>query len=588
MEEQVITSEAWNLYERGKNYNRMQSLYEDGIENYDYYHGRQWEGLEKPDARSVTYTEPVVLNVIKPIVKYKVNIVNQNSYQIVFNPNTYNTREELESLRSVTKGLSQFVNRMWEKTQTGKKVRSIVKNACINSEAIMYFYHTVNDEKDEILSEEIDKNNIYYGNENEPDLQQQPYIIAIKRKPVSEVIQIAKDYKERGLNHLADDEFKFISSDKDFWEQPGRDKRIDEVVPMCLVLTMFKRDEEGKVWVSESTRCCEIMEPQNTECENYPFAHFLWEEEKGYARGVSEVKGLIENQREINKVATRRAIAVKIGAFPKLVVNEDLVSNPEALNQVGSTIKLTGLQADDVNKATSYLRPATMSSDAYNLQQDLISGTRELAGAGDTVTGQVDPTQASGRAILAVQQASQQPLNEQIESYKYFLEDCAKILFEMIKVYYIDGLTLYSSEESINEMGQTETIETPFKISQKELEALDVNMKIDITRTSPYDNYSREMSLLDLFSNGHITLEELTEALDENSTLPKADLESIVRRRKEARQQIMQMQEQANALDSAIQQEIIMQGGDVNAMPEMPIGGDASGQSTQQSISPQM
>ena len=113
-------------------------------------------------------------------------------------------------------------------------------------------------------------------------------------------------------------------------------------------------------------------------------------------------------------------------------------------------------------------------------------------------------------------------------------------------------------------------------------------MKIDITRTSPYDNYSREMSLLDLFSNGHITLEELTEALDENSTLPKADLESIVRRRKEARQQIMQMQEQANALDSAIQQEMIMQGGDINAMSQMPIGGDASGESGEQQVLPQM
>ena len=29
MEEQVMVSEAWTLYERGKNYNRMQNLYEE-------------------------------------------------------------------------------------------------------------------------------------------------------------------------------------------------------------------------------------------------------------------------------------------------------------------------------------------------------------------------------------------------------------------------------------------------------------------------------------------------------------------------------------------------------------------------------
>ncbi len=584
MEEQEIVSNAWNLYERGKNYNRMQNLYDDGTTNYDYYHGRQWDTLEKPRRDSKNYTEPVVLNIVKPIVKYKTNIVNQNSYQIVFNPNTYNTREELESLKSTTKGLTQFVNRMWEKSQTGKKVRSVVKNACINSEGIIYFYN--NDE--EILSEEIDKNNIYYGNENESDIQQQPYILVVQRKPVREVRDMARDYRDRNLNNLTEQQIEGIISDMEFWEQPGSEKRIEEISPMCLVIKMFERDEEGKVWVSESTRTAEIMRAQSTECELYPFAHFVWEEEKGYARGVSEVKGLIENQREINKVATRRAIAVKIGAFPKLVVDTEHVTNPEALNQVGSPIKLEGMRADDVRKVVNYLTPASMSSDAYNLQQDLISGTRELAGAGDTVTGQIDPTQASGKAILAVQQASQQPLNEQIENYKYFLEDCAKILMEQIKVYYVDGLTLYATEDVANEMGQTETIETPFKISQKELEQLDLDMKIDITRTSPYDTYAREMSLLELFSQGHITLEEYTEALSDDSTMPKDKLELIVRRRKEARKMISEMQAQANALDSAIQQEMIMQGGDINAMSQMPISGNESAESGGQQVLPPM
>ena len=88
-------------------------------------------------------TEPVTLNIIKPIVKYKVNVVNQNSYQIVFNPNTYNTVEQLQELKDITKGLTQFVNRMWEKSQSGKKVRSIVKNACINSEGIIHFFTMV-------------------------------------------------------------------------------------------------------------------------------------------------------------------------------------------------------------------------------------------------------------------------------------------------------------------------------------------------------------------------------------------------------------------------------------------------------------
>ena len=143
-----------------------------------------------------------------------------------------------------------------------------------------------NDE--EILSEEIDKNNIYYGNENESDIQQQPYILVVQRKPVREVRDMARDYRDRNLNNLTEQQIEGIISDMEFWEQPGSEKRIEEISPMCLVIKMFERDEEGKVWVSESTRTAEIMRAQSTECELYPFAHFVWEEEKGYALETKE------------------------------------------------------------------------------------------------------------------------------------------------------------------------------------------------------------------------------------------------------------------------------------------------------------
>ena len=581
--EEEITTNAWNLYELGKQYNRMNNLYEDGIDNYNYYHGRQWEGLKRPKSSQ----EPIVLNIVKPIVKYKVNIVNQNSYEIVFNPNTYSTEEELKQLSSVTKGLTQFVNRMWEKSQSGKKVRSVVKTACINSEGIIYFY---NDE-DMIYSEEIDKNNVYYGNENDSDIQNQPYILVTFRKTVKEVREQAKRYREQGLNNLTDEEINGIVSDMDYNEQQGKDKMIMEVSPMCLVIKKFEKKEDGIIYVSESTRTCDLIEPQSTECELYPFAHYLWEEEKGYARGVSEVKGLIDNQREINKTATRRAIAVKIGAYPKLVVDTEHVVNHSALETVGSTVELQDVRADDVNKVISYLKPATMSPDAYNLQQDLINGTKDLAGAGDTATGQVDPTQASGKAILAVQQASQQPLNEQLENYKYFLEDCGRIIFEMIKVYFVNGLTLYSSEDTINDLGQMESFETPFKISQKELDAIDINLKIDITPTSPYDKYAQELSLENLLLKGFISLEEYTEALPEDSTMPKPRLETIIKKRKEARNQITAMQMEVNAINGAIQQELAMQnGGNMNEMSNVPNGGngDMEGLSEREQVPAQM
>ena len=560
MEEEVKTTDIWQLLEIGKNYNNHINMYQEGKENYNYYNGKQWEGLKKPKSSA----EPIVLNIVKPIIKYKTNIVNQNSYAVVFNPNTYEDNGELEFLRSLTKGLNQFVMKMWEKSQSGKKVKNVVRTSAINSEGILHFFKT----EDLVDSEEIDKNNIYYGNENDSDIQNQPYILVTFRKTIKDIRELARKYKEEGKNSLTEFDIQNIVSDMDIWEEQGEEKREMEVSPMATLVMKFEK-KKGSIWVSASTKTCDILKEQDTECELYPFAHFVWEEEKGYARGISEVRGLLENQREINKTATRRAIAVKIGAFPKLVVDAEKVANPEALNQVGSTIKLEGLKADDVNKVINYLRPATMSPDAFNLQQDLIQGTRELAGAGDNATGNVDPTQASGKAILAVQQASQMPINEQVDNYRYFLEDCAKVIFDIIKTYYAEGLTLYSTEDRVNELGETETIETPFKISQEQLQNANINLKIDITPSSPYDRFAVEQSLENLFMNQKITFEEYISSLPEDSSMPKATLESISRRRREVRNQVMAMQAQINEINSAINQEMINQGGDIDGMSYM-------------------
>jgi len=566
MEEERKT-DIWQLYEIGKNYNRLQNMYVEGRENYNYYRGDQWEGLQRPKESS----EPIVLNIVKPIIKYKTNIVNQRAYDIVFNPNTYSTPEELEMLRAVTKGLNQFVMKAWEKSQSGKKVRNIVKTAAINSEGIMYFYY----KDDEIISEEIDKNNIYYGNENEPDIERQPYILVTQRVTVQEARDMARYYREQGKNNLTDEEIETIVSDNDYEEQQGKDKMTVEVSPMCLIIQKFEK-KDGKLAISCSSKTCDIYKEETTDCERYPFAHYIWEDIPGSARGTSEVNALKPNQREINKTATRRAISVKIGAYPKIVYDKERISNPESLEQVGSKIELTDMRADDVNKVITYLRPAQMSPDAYNLQQDLITGTRELAGAGDTVTGNVDPTQASGRAILAVQQAAQMPIQDQVENYKYFLEDCGKILFDLMKVYYVEGITLYTDENTIDDQGQTETVQQPFTISQEQLSKLNVSLKIDITPQSPYDKLVAINVLQEMLNNGQITLEEFVKALPDDSAEPKQELETVLRERREARKLINEMQQQMNAYNSAINQAIIEQGGDPGAMSDMQASGNAS------------
>lgn len=532
---------VWEEYERGVQYNYQQQLYEKSKRNYNFYHGNQWEGAK------LSGIQPITLNIIKSIVKYKVGVVKTNAYQIYFNSDTYDTQEERSKLEDLCRMLNNYANRLWEKNKVNKIVRSCVNDACIDNEGIIYFYS--DPESDNILCEQVDRTNIYYGNENDDDIQNQPYIIISFRRTVEET------KREAEANKIDKSEIDLIVADQDIEEQSGRDKRTTEITPMCLVLLkLYKKD--GKIWAKKCTKLATVMKDVCLDIDLYPVAHILWERVKGSARGQGEVEYLIPNQIEINKTATRRALAVKLVAFPKLVANTKYIANTKALSKVGTTIEVNELNADDVNKVVNYLRPASISTDAYNLQKELEEDTQNLAGAGDTVTGNVDPTQASGKAILAVQQASQQPINEQVEYYKDFIEDIARIWYAMLKANSVDGITLVDEKKNY-ETNTTE--EEIYKMSYKELNKYDFNIKIDVTPKSPFDKYAMEMSLENLLSAGQINFEEYVNALPEDSTMPKSKLKDILKDREEKENIFNQIEQRGNELNNAMNQVMIQQ-----------------------------
>lgn len=533
-----LVTDVWSDYQKGVMYNRTRSLYDDTEQNYNFYFGKQWENANTGDEK------PIVKNIIKGIVKYKLGVVNTNAYQVVFNPNVYVYSDE--TIEQICKSLTDYINKLWEIQQVDKKIREALKDSAINSEGILHNYY--DDSNDEIAVELIDKNNVCYGNENDSNIQEQPYIIISFRKTVEQVKSEAK------LLELDDEKIELIKPDDETREQAGYENLLDEVSPMCLVLLKYYK-KDGKIYYTKATKSVVLEENVATDMELYPICHMVWEEVKGSARGNGEVKPLISNQIEINRIATRRALAVKISAFNRLVVNEDLIVNSNALDKVGVTIKVKGgTTVDDVRKAVGYLSAQSMSADASNLQQELQEDTKSLANASDVATGNTDPTKASGKAILAVQQASQQPLNEQLETYKTFLEDLAKIWFDMWKAYRVDGMKVFASQT--DESGKES--EMPYFISQDVLKDLKMNIKIDITPRSSYDRYAQEQSLENLMMQNKITFEEYVDALEQDSVMPKTKLEKILKKREENNRKIQQMQMEANKGQAMLEQQMLL------------------------------
>lgn len=539
---EIKETAVWSLYEKGRNYHRMTNIYTDTDRNYRMYNGNQWHGAKLGDV------EPVQKNFIKPIVKYKVGVIHDNLYAINYSSQNFENKDFRQQAEKICEMLNKKASRIWEKDKLDFKGRRITKDAAINDEGIIYVNYDL--DKQVPVNEIIKKNDVYYGNENDDDIQLQPYILIRKRMPVVNAMEMAR------AEGLSEEKLLFIIGDNDTFEESGEAAK-QEVDNMVTVITKMWK-EKGTVHFSMSTRWVDIKKDKDSGLTYYPVAHFLWEEKEGSARGEGEVRFLIPNQIEVNRTEVRRVLTVKYQAYPQKVVNTDKIANPSAINRVGGVIKTKGnATVEDVSKVISTLPPAQMSPDVKQLQEDLIQVTRDLAGAGDIATGQVNPEDASGRAILAVQQASQSPMTEQKESYKNFIEDLAKIWLDMIIVYSQDGIKL---EEEVTDPQTGQPMIELVEVPQTALQELQATVKVDITPKGAFDKYAQEQSIENMFQAGMFSAEKLPELktyvklLDDDSVMPKQKLEDAIKIIEEEQQKIAMMNAQAQIMQQRAQQ----------------------------------
>jgi len=549
-EKEIKETKVWVLYNKATEYARKKGFYSEIDKCNNFYNGDQWEGL------LVEGIEPVQYNFIKPIVNYKVGMITENLRAINYSADNVEGTKFRNRAKKVCDLFNQRAARVWEKDQMDIKCKKLVRQAAINGESIVYVsYDEVNNNP---LNEIINKVDIYYANENDPDIQNQPYILVKQRVTVEEAQQIAKQF---GASQKVIDN---INGDDDTTDEAGNDAKEEVNNNVTIVTKFFK--EDGKVKYEKATKYVEITQKvEDSGLSLYPVAHYLWTDKEGSARGEGEVRGLIANQIETNKTAMRRLLTAKNTAYPQKIYNKDKIANPEAINIVGGVIEAEGMEVDDVRKAFSVTQPAQMSPDVEKLQNELISTTRELASASDTATGQVNPEDASGRAILAVQQASKQPLNDQSMGLDTMLEDVARIWLDIWKTYNSEGMKLedittdpLTGEEKINIIDVQGSI----------LDKLKTTVKIDITPKGAFDKYAQEMSLENLakseFFMNTAWLKDYVSLLDNDSVMPKLKIEDLIKKREEAQARIRAVQEQAAMLQQGVNK--LMQTGQI--MPQ--------------------
>ena len=484
-----VTS-IWSLYEKGVQRHREMGLEADVEQAYHFFEGDQWWGLESEE-------DLPVYNIIAPTVKYKVATVAMNQMQIYFTSLMSGQRSE-----NLTKTLNRSAAMWWERLGMDTLCRKALLESAVAGESYLYVYD------DHGGCQLLENTDVFLGDEREQDLQRQPYILLYERRDVEDVRRMAA---EAGVSEALAE--KIVSDGAERRRISTQHHGKDD--GKCGMLLYMTKEEQDIVFV-RSTKYVQLGEARRIKGMGlYPIASLVMGQKKGSARGRGEVRPLIANQIEINRNLVRRIANVKMTAFSRLVYATDKIDNPEALERVGSAIAVNDSSIADIHGAVGYVSPSPMSGDAKLLADELIRNTRELTGAGDALTGTIDPTLASGAAIIAVRDQAQIPLSEITALYRRFVEDIAAIWFRL--------WCCYGLEKCVNADNFTAL----------ELNGLRPIIRVDATSVTPFSRYAREETLSKLFERDVISFEEYVDSLDDDSSVPKARLLEILKKRKE-------------------------------------------------------
>lgn len=578
MTDEKQVTDIWRKYRAGVEHHRSKNMYRRDERCWNFYSGNQWWGMSQGGQ------ELPMENIIKPILKYKIAMVATTDTTIV-----YSEMGENLILQEICSELSEFAKEEWERTRMDELKWKVVKAAAITGDSYVYACDArpesesvVQDTTPKIEVRMIDRSAVYLADEQEQDLQQQAWIIIAERLPVEVVRRQARE------NGLAEEEVEKIVSDAETDTRLNNDQN-DEIKQgdgKCTCLVYFTLVEDAEAMPGKSRK--KLQFGRSTEqvvyqplqevpgLDVYPIAQMRWEDIPNSARGVGECEPLIPNQIEINKTLARRSLIVKRYGYPTAVYDAEKIDNPAALQKVGAVVRARNLSGMPITNAVQYLEPRTTSGEGAALQQELITTTRELEGASDNATGQVDVTKTSGEAIKAARDQAAMVLNDQAAAYKSFVEQMARIWYKLWCAYSPQGMTFLYKDPAGGET-MLQAIITP-----QALAALDMQIRIDVSPADPYSVLSQQTSLDNALSGGYISFEEWVSVLDANSPVPAAKFRKILEERKAAQQAMAQQQAaqtqglagaggQEDTMQQAALQAAAVQGGAMNAMQSVPV-----------------
>ena len=380
----------------------------------------------------------------------------------------------------------------------------------------------------------VENTRVHFGNPQDRDVQDQPYILMVRREPTRKV-------KLRARNNDIDT-WRHITSDYEDDNHVDESKYVDN---LTSVFVLFWRDDDtDEIWCYECTKDSTVKEPFNMGIKLYPFTWLNWDYIQDSYHGQAMVSGLIPNQVFINKTFAMTMLSIMKSAFSKVIYDKTKINKWD--NRVGSAIGITG---GDVNNVAKIIDPAPISPQIAQYIEMVIQKTEESLGATAVALGDTRPDNTS--AIIALQRAAATPQELTKQNNYRCLEDLSRICMEFMGEYYgtryVDGEPTDMEKQAVQfAMQGNANIEMPEKVPVEfdfsQLKDHPIIIKLDVGASTYYSEIASMQTLDNLLMNGHITVVDYLERIPDDYVPARRDLLEKKKRELEQAQQMQAMQ----------------------------------------------
>lgn len=473
---------------------------------------KQWEGVEANGLPTP------VFNFLKRVTLFQIATISSDNLSMQATPLNSTSRYGLSDLEQVTDVINKQFAELFERNKIVTRIREFMRNAAVDGDGATYSYfdpdmETGQEAKGAIVTEVVENTRVIFGNPNDRNVQAQPYIIIPMRKQVDMVKEMAEK------NGVGKDEIDSIRADTEAYDNK-MDALTDDRVTVFVYL--YRDAESGTIHSYKCTQNVELEKDKDTELKYYPITWMNWDYIQDCYHGQALISQLLPNQKFVNKAFAMAMISLMTTAYPKIVYDKTRI--PKWDSRVGAAI---GVNGGDMNSIAKIIDPAQISPQISQFIDLAVNYTQNFMGASDAALGDTRPDNTS--AIIALQRASNAPL-ELVKLNMYeSLEDLGRIYLDMMRVYYgtryVQVKFLSKQEMNHQPLGmniQDANFNTAFDFSI--LNEIPMSLKLDVGASAYWSEITTVQTLDNLLMQGKIELVDYLERIPEGYVSKKQEL----------------------------------------------------------------